>query len=101
MKQRRDPMANVIRRTWTERIDDKAFVAIAEFSETYRGMVFTASTFLLEPCGTERSAARENAEAKLEAELHRGDHLIKARDGGHYQGRFGMPCVGHLRDLRR
>jgi len=50
-------MANVVRRTWTEAIDDKAFAAVAEFSETYRGHMFAASTFLLQPWGTlDRSA---------------------------------------------
>ncbi len=57
MRQHRDPMANVVRRTWTEAIDDKAFAAVAEFSETYRGHMFAASTFLLQPWGTlDRSA---------------------------------------------
>jgi hypothetical protein len=96
-------MANVVRRTWTERIDDEAFVAVAEFSETYRGMVFAASTFLLQPWGTwtARRRAREEAEVKLEVELRRGDHIERLKGGGFYQHRFGMPCVGHLRDLRR
>ena len=103
MRQRRDPMANVVRRTWTERIDDEAFAAVAEFSETWHGMVFAASTFLLQPLGTwrERIAAREKVEQKLAIELRRGDHLIKAQGGGYYQGRFGMPMVGKTRDLHR
>lgn len=99
MRQHRDPMANVVRRTWIESIDDKAFAAIAEFSETWHGMVFAASTFLLKSWGTwrDKQLAREEVEAKLEVELRRGMHDI--RFGGF--NRHGMPMVGRVKDLQR
>jgi len=98
-------MANVVRRTWTERIDDKAFAAIAEFSETWHGMVFAASTFMLHE-KTSRSwmderVAGEKVVILLEEELRAGVHVVRHKGGGFYQHRRGMPCVGHLRDLRR
>src|SRR5258708_21191199 len=102
MKHHRDPMANVLRRTWTEPIDGVTYAAIAEFSETWHGMMFAASTFILLAHHEWRHyRSGERAIAKLEDELRRGDHLIKAHGGGHYQGRFGMPCVGSIRDLNR
>ncbi len=103
MRQPRDPMANVLRRTWTERIDDRAFAAIAEFSETNRGYVFSASTFLLGESGTwmHRRAAREKVEQKLSEELRRGDHIVWTSLGGYYHHRFGMPCMGKIQDLNR
>jgi len=105
MRQRRDPMANVVRRTWTERIDDKAFAAIAEFSETYRGHMFAASTFLLWLIGqisgwAAKRVAKEKAEAKLQVELRRGDHQGTGM-GDYHHHRHGMPMVGKIRDLNR
>ena len=94
-------MANVVRRTWTERIDDEAFAAVAEFSETWHGMVFAASTFLLgESAHGHRYVAREKVEQKLVEELRRGDHRGTGI-GGYHHHRHGMPMVGKTRDLHR
>src|SRR5882672_7928440 len=100
-RMRRDPMANVVRRTWTEAIDDKAFAAIAEFSETWHGMIFAASTFMLGELTlrpwTDKRAACERVNILLEEQLRAGVHS----DGGRRFNRHGMPMVGKLRDLRR
>jgi hypothetical protein len=97
MRHRRDPMANVVRRTWIEPIDGNAFAAIAEFTETWHGMYFAASTFLLGEIGTwaHRRLAREKAEQKLADELRRGDVFLSRNK------RHGMPCVGLVKDLNR
>jgi hypothetical protein len=97
MRQRRDPMANVVRRTWTEPIDDNAFAAIAEFTETWHGMYFAASTFVLLERRHRNWQWREQVEEKLADELRRCVHSI--RFGGF--NRHGMPMVGRVKDLNR
>jgi hypothetical protein len=96
VRQRRAPMANVVRRTWTEVVDDKAFAAVAEFSETWHGMIFAASTFLLAE-RKDRWQVYGHVEQKLAIELERGHHC----DGFRRFHRHGMPMVSRTRDLNR
>jgi hypothetical protein len=92
-------MKNVVRNEWTEPVDGQAYAAIAMASETWRGGIYQAGTFLLVPRDVPRYRARREVQEKLAAEMERGDHRRSSTVA--FMHRFGMPLVGWVRDLRR
>lgn len=100
MRSVRDPMKNVTRQEWVERVDHQAYAVLARAQETWRGGIYAASTFLLVPAGTRRWQAIKEARDKLDDEMRRRVH-VRAASPGAYMHRFGMPLIAWLRDLRR
>jgi len=82
--------------TWTETIDRLMYVAHARVSETWRGQLFAASTFMLITHDVPRYRGRVIARERLQHQLARLEFLP---DGGVH--RFGMPPIGRVRDLGR
>ena len=99
---RADPLRNVVFATWIEKVDSRCIAGIARGSETWKGVIFAASTFVLVEVDPVRpwvsaSSAKSRALGKLTGELSRGEHC----KDGRFFNRHGMPMIGYLRDLRR